>query len=87
MMTDLQYRVRVQRFGMPDQFHNKKTVGKAIKMVLEWEADRDGRNKGTLNGSAELTIESRQVSEWVDVTDVHFDSGEETVLLGQGDGP
>ena len=83
-MTDSEYRVRVQRFGMPDQFHNKKTVGKAIKMLTEWEADRDGRTKGTLNGSAELTIESRQVTEWGDVTDVSF---EETILLGQGDGP
>ena len=83
-MTDLEYRVRVQRFGMPDQFHNKKTVGKAIKMVREWDADRDGRTKFTLDGTAELTIESRQVTEWGDVTDVH---AEETILLGQGDGP
>ena len=73
-MTDSEYRVRVQRFGMPDQFHNKKTVGKAIKMLTEWEAERTGRHMGTINGSAELTIESRQVTEWGDV-------------LGQGDGP
>ena len=72
---------------MPDQFHKKKTVGKAIKMLREWEADRDGRTKGTLDGSAELTIESRQVTEWVDVTDVHDGSDEDAVLLGQGDGP
>ena len=84
-MTDLQYRVRVQRFGMPDQFHNKANVGKAIKMVLEWEADRTGRHLHSLNGSAELTIESRQVSDWADVTITEL--GEGTVLLGQGDGP
>ena len=83
-MSDSEYRVRVQRFGMPDQFHNKKTVGKAIKMVQEWEADRTGRTRHTLDGTAELTIESRQVTEWGDVTDVSF---EETILLGQGDGP
>ena len=83
-MTDFEYRVRVQRFGMPDQFHNKKTVGKAIKMLTEWEADWADRTKFTLDGSAELTIESRQVTEWGDVTDVSF---EETILLGQGDGP
>ena len=83
-MTDFEYRVRVQRFGMPDQFHNKKTVGKAIKMLREWEADRTGRTRHTLDGTAELTIESRQVTEWGDVTDVSF---EETILLGQGDGP
>ena len=83
-MTDSEYRVRVRRFGMPDQFHNKKTVGKAIKMVTEWEADRAGRTRFTLDGTAELTIESRQVTEWGDVTDVSF---EETILLGQGDGP
>ena len=86
-MTDSEYRVRVQRFGMPDQFHNKKTVGKAVKMLREWEADRTGRTKGTLDGTAELTIESRQITEWVDVTDVHDESDERTVLLGQGDGP
>ena len=63
-MTDLEYRVRVSRFGMPDQFHNKKNVDKAVKMVREWEADRDGRTKGTLDGVAELTIESRPVGEW-----------------------
>ena len=86
-MTDSEYRVRVQRFGMPDQFHNKKTVGKAIKMLIEWEADREGRSKGTLNGTAELTIESRQVTEWVDVTDVSFEETMMKILLGQGDGP
>ncbi len=83
-MTNPEYRVRVQRFGMPDQFHNKKTVGKAIQMLQEWEMDRTGRTRFTLDGSAELTIESRQVTEWGDVTDVSF---EETILLGQGDGP
>ncbi len=83
-MTASEYRVRVQRFGMPDQFHNKKTDGKAIQMLPEWEMDRTGRTRFTLDGSANLTIESRQVTEWGDVTDVSF---EETILLGQGDGP
>ncbi len=84
-MTD-EYRVRVQRFGLPDQFHNKKTVGKAIKMLKEWEADRTGRTKGTLDGTAELTIESRQVSDWADVT---MPEGlvARNVLLGLRDGP
>ena len=87
-MTD-QYRVRVKRFGMPDQFHNKKTVGMAIKMLREWEADRTGRTKGTLDGSAELTIEVREVTEWSDITARAEDAdlNVRRVLLGQGDGP
>ncbi len=86
-MTDLEYRVRVKRFGMPDQLHKKANVGKAIKMLQEWEADRDGRTKYTLDGTAELTIESRQVTEWADVTMPETRAlVEEIVLLGQGDG-
>lgn len=67
----IEYRVRVERFGMRDQFHHKANVNKAIKMVREWEADRDGRTKDTLDGTAELSIEARQVTEWINVMDVH----------------
>ena len=68
-MTDLEYRVRVKRFGsqldpVRDKFYGMKTVDKAVKMLREWEADRDGRTKDTLDGTAELTIESRPVGEW-----------------------
>ncbi len=82
-MTDLEYRVRVERFGMPDQFHNKKTVGKAIKMVREWDEEKRGRFRFTLDGTAELTIEARTVTEWVDIAEV--DDDDNIVLLGKGD--
>ena len=60
----VEYRVRVSRIGVRDQFYAKATIGKARKMLREWEADRDGRTKDTLDGTAQLLIESRPVVEW-----------------------
>ena len=84
----LEYRVRVERFGVPDQFHNKKTVGKALKMLKEWDEEQrgDGRFRLTLDGTAILTIESRTVTEWADITaDADADEATAIVLLGKGD--
>ena len=84
-MIKQEYRVRVERFGVPDKFYAKKTVGKALRMVREWDEDKRGRTRLTLDGSAVLTIETRLVTEWADITDYHEDDDETMVPLGKGD--
>ena len=82
-MITQEYRVRVERFGVPDKFYAKKTVGKALKMLKEWDEEKWGRHRYTLDGTAVLTIEARDVSEWRDITEV--DDDDNVVLLGKGD--
>ncbi len=83
-MIVIEYRVRVERFGLPDSFYAKKDIGKALKMLEEWREDAETPTRLTLNATAVLTIEVREVSEWRDITKVGNDD-EATVLLGKGD--